>query len=52
VNNYEVGRGMVEKEGDSAGNGGDGGEGKAEIGVRGIGWDRSGARKPPQESSH
>lgn len=37
VNNYEVGRGMVEKEGDSAGNGGDGGEGKAEIGVRGIG---------------
>jgi len=30
-NNYEVGRGMVVKEGDSAGNGGDRSERKAEI---------------------
>jgi len=47
---------MVVKEGDSAGNGGDSSEGKAEIGVRGVGlggeWYRSGSRKPSQESSH
>jgi len=55
-NNYEVGRGMVVKEGDSAGNGGDRGEWKAEIGVRRVGlggeWYRSGSRKSSQESSH
>ena len=60
---YQVGRGEEVKEGGAAGDGGDGGKGKAEIGgsvrgglglaTEGIGeCDGCGSRKPLQQSSH